>query len=380
MADGVKQIQRRGLEANWILSGYVLDDGELGLAKDTGVIKFGDGVNTWGDLPIAFDGYFLPLLGTAADSALLGGISKDGFLKFADTDVDPDPDKIAQRDNAGRLKVVAGVADDDVAVVAQVTASKRVLVSRIETGAATFAVADIGKMLIINHASMTAQVVVTIPLNSSIAIPVGSWIDVQVIGNGGVKITPTGGVTANGALNVMSPYGVVRLIKTATDAWMGINIGGQKRLPRIRVYKNAGGTSYANSTDIAVPFSTVDGDPATYNPDSEWFTIPVSGLPTARRIVVNKTGDYTAIYNTSVATREQCWAKICKLTADNVIGTELAAGPSFWNGQAVYRGRLTAGESIGAVFYNGKASGATTDEADGFSGHRHDLTIVRNGD
>lgn len=379
MVDGVKQMQRRALEANWVLTDYILDEGEIGFSIDTGVIKIGDGSNTWTDLPILFADYYLPILGTAADSELLGGISKDGFLKFADTDVDPDPDKIAQRDGAGRLKVVDGVATNDVATIGQLTANKRELVSRIETGAATFALGDIGKMLIINHASMTAQVVVTIPTNASVSIPVGSWIDVQVIGDGGAKLTPAGGVTVNGATNVFSPFGIIRLFKTATDAWMGVNIGGTKRLPQMRVYKNAGGTSYANATDVAIPYTTVD-TANTYNPDNEWFTIPVAGLPTARRIVVNKSGLYTVVVNASVATREQCWVKVFKLTADNVLGTELGAAPTFWNGQAIYTGRLTAGESIGGVFYNGRSSGATTDEADGLAGHRNDLVIVRLAD
>lgn len=379
MADGVKQMQRRDLEANWVLSNYVLDEGEFGLSTDTGIIKFGDGLTAWTDLPPAFEDYYLPKLGTAANAELLGGISKDGFLKFADTDVDPDPNKIAQRDAAGRLKVVSGVADDDVATIAQLTANKRELVSRIVTAATTFALGDIAKMLVVNHASMTAQVVVTIPTNATVAIPVGSWVDIQVIGDGGAKLTPAGGVTVNGTTNVFSPFGIIRLFKTATDAWMGVNTGGVKRLPQIRVYKNAGGTSYANATDIAVPWTTID-TANTYNPDSEWFTIPVAGLATARRIVANKTGLYGVVVNTSVTTREQSWIKINKMTADNVIGAELGVGPTFWNGQAIYQGRLTAGESIGAVFYNGKGTGATTDEADGFSGHRNDMVIVRLAD
>lgn len=376
MAIGVKQQQRRGLEAEWVLSDVVLDEGELGLALDTGVIKIGDGANVWAELPIAFEEYYLPKLGTAANSLLLEGISSDGFLKFADADSDPDPDKIALRDSSGRLKVVDGVADSDVATVGQL---KKILISRTVTAAATLALSDAGKMLAVNHSSMTAQVVVTLPTNASVAFPVGSWIDVKVIGNGGVKISPAGGVTVNGTTNVFSPFGVVRLIKTGTDDWFGVNIGGQKRLPQMRVYKDTGGTSYANAVDVAIPFSTVD-TANTYNPDDEWFTIPAAGLPTARRIVVNKSGSYTVIYNTSVATREQSWAKVNKMTADNTIGAELAVGPSFWNGQAVYRGNLAAGESVGGVFYNGRTSGGTTDEADGFAGHRHDFVIVREGD
>src|SRR5215207_4344293 len=104
MAVGTRMQQRRGLEAQWVTTNYVLAAGELGLSLDTGVIKFGDGVNGWVDLPIALDDYFLPKLGTAANADLLGGISKDGFLKAADVDVAATADKIAKRDGSGRLK------------------------------------------------------------------------------------------------------------------------------------------------------------------------------------------------------------------------------------------------------------------------------------
>lgn len=379
MADGVKQMQRRALEADWVLSNYVLDDGELGWSKDTGIIKMGDGLTAWTDLDPAFEGYFLPAAGTAANSLLLEGISSDGFLKFADTDVDPDPNKIAQRDASGRLKAVAGTTSTELLNFGQIPTIRAEQVSRSVTASTTLALGDVGAMLAVSHASLTAYVIVTVPLNSSVAFPIGSWIDVCSAGAGGVKIVGAGGVTVGGNVYVHSPFGTVRLLKTATDIWIAMSIGGPKRRPAIRVYKNAGGTSYANATDIAIPWTTVD-TAKTFNPDNEWFTIPVAGLPTARRIVVNKDGDYSIVANASVTTREQSWIKVNKMTADNVIGEELGVGPTFWNGQAVYRGRLTAGESIGAIFYNGKGTGATTDEADGFSGHRHDLVIIREAD
>jgi len=378
MADGVKQQQRRGLEADWILSNYVLDDGELGVTLDTGVIKIGDGVNAWEDLPIAFSDYYLPKLGTAVNSELLEGISAASFVKVADTTAAATPGKVVVRDAEGQFKAVAGTDATDVVNLAQMQAAiGQETVSRTVTGAITLALADAGHMVMVNHASTTAQVVVTIPTNASVAFPVGSWVDICAIGAGGVKFSVTG-VTLNGTKNVMPSYDVLRLLKTATDTWLGIPIASKKRYPQIRVYKNAGGTTLANATDVAIPFTTVDAA-NTYNPDDEWFSIPGTGLPTARRVIVNKDGLYTCVYNTSVTTRNQSWAKLFKLTADNTLGNEMAAGPSFWNGQAVYHGRLTAGESIGGVFYNGTGS-STTDEADGLAGHRHDLTIIRVAD
>lgn len=378
MATGVKQQQRRALEADWVLSDYVLDEGEFGVTLDTGVIKIGDGVNGWNDLPIAFSDYYLPKLGTAANSELLEGISAASFVKVADTTAAATPGKVVLRDGEGQFKAVAGTDPTDVVNLAQMQAAiSQEAVSRTVTSAITLALSDAGHMVMVNHSSTTAQVVVTIPTNASVAFPVGSWVDICAIGAGGVKFSVTG-VTLNGTKNVMPSYDVLRLLKTATDTWLGIPIASKKKYPQIRVYKNAGGTSLANATDVAIPFTTVD-TANTYNPDDEWFSIPGTGLPTARRVIVNKDGLYTCIYNTSVTTRNQSWAKLFKLTADNTLGNEMAAGPCFWNGQAIYHGRLTAGESIGGVFYNGTGS-STTDEADGLAGHRHDLTIIRVAD
>lgn len=388
MAIGVQQQQRRGLASEWTTANPVLAAGELGVTTDTGVVKIGDGSNAWSDLPVAFYDVYLPLTGKAADSELLDGISSDSFVKVVDTTALATPGKVALRDAEGNIKVATGVDAEDAVNFGQmgaadnvaIVAARKEYVARSVTASITLAITDIGQMVRVNHASTTTQLVVTIPTAAAVGpMPVASWIDIAAMGAGGVKISPDVGVTLSGARNVMPGYDIVRLLKLDTDVWVGIPITSRKKHAQIRVYKNAGGTVYANAADVAVPFTTVDAA-NTYNPDDEWFTIPPAGLPTARRIIVNKDGLYTVIYNTSVATREQSWAKVCKMTGDNVIGAELGAGPTFWNGQAVYQGRLTAGESIGGIFYNGKASGTTTDEADGLAGHRHDLVIIRISD
>ena len=52
MAVGVQQQQRRDTEANWVTSGKILANGEIGFATDSKIIKMGDGVNTWENLKI----------------------------------------------------------------------------------------------------------------------------------------------------------------------------------------------------------------------------------------------------------------------------------------------------------------------------------------
>lgn len=70
---GVRFLQRRATAAQWAAKNPVLGDGEFGIEKDTGIIKVGDGETSWTELEPAFESQFLPILGTAADSAKFGG-------------------------------------------------------------------------------------------------------------------------------------------------------------------------------------------------------------------------------------------------------------------------------------------------------------------
>jgi hypothetical protein len=51
----IRMLQRRGTAAQWAAANPVLGDGEIGIEKDTGVIKFGDGETAWADLEIVFE-------------------------------------------------------------------------------------------------------------------------------------------------------------------------------------------------------------------------------------------------------------------------------------------------------------------------------------
>jgi hypothetical protein len=63
---------------------------------------------------------------------------------------------------------------------------------------------------------------VTVPLNSSVAYPIGTVIEVRQVGVGQVTLVATGGVTLRsrgGALKIAGQYGAASLLKTATDTW-----------------------------------------------------------------------------------------------------------------------------------------------------------------
>lgn len=119
MADGTRMQQRRATEAVWATSDYVLAAGELGVTTDTGIIKIGNGITPWTGLDPAFDSQYLPILGKAADSDLLDGISASGFWQNADATTAATASKLALRTGTGTLKAAAASASDDLVAKSQ---------------------------------------------------------------------------------------------------------------------------------------------------------------------------------------------------------------------------------------------------------------------
>lgn len=380
MAEGTRMQQRRDTEAHWVTSNYLLAAGEIGFSTDTNTIKVGNGTSHWVDLPIAFEGDFLPLHGTADNSLLIGGISASSFLNTFDITTAATADKGVKRTSTGTAKAATATASDDLVPLAQMNAALRHIVPRTVTAAATLALTDVNGMLLVNHSSLTAQVVITIPTNTSVAFAVGDWVDVVAIGAGGAKITPAGTVTLNGSSNAYPGYGCVRLIKTATNTWMGISMNAGKRLPKIRC-KNAGTGSYSATTSYTnIPWASVDTTWDFYNPDNEWFSIPAAGLPTARRVVVNKDGEYLLQCRFLCSSTALGSLVIGSMPADNdMTGGEYYANISTHSNNSVSaRVRLTAGTAVGAAFES--PSAGVTDVADGTSGNKCDFSITRLSD
>jgi hypothetical protein len=353
--------QRRATAADWATANYVLADGELGVTTDTGIIKIGNGTSPWTELDPAFDSQYLPVLGTASNSDLLGGVSVNSLVKIADTDVNATNNTYVKRTSAGRIKAVDGTAPEDVATKAQLDGvaldAWKLLASRIVTSAATLAAADAGKVVYVNQASLTTRVVVTIPTNATVAFPIGTVIEITAYSTGGAQVVGAGGVTLLGASNVMPDWGTLRLVKADTDSWRGFTINAGKRLPTFKVKRTAAGDNYTGSY-VFVPWDTVDTTDI-YNPDNEWFSIPGTGLSTARRIIVNKDGEYLFNLNFNVAGTNVTWARIAKMTADNSTTGMNIIGVQSGNGTFSFtaKRRCTAGESFGV--HHGFAAGST---------------------
>lgn len=114
-----------------------------------------------------------------------------------------------------------------VLTAANLNSSINTFTTNAQSGAGyTLVLADAGKLVTVSNGSAQN---LTIPLNSSVAFPTGTTIDVLNIGAGTWTVTATGGVTLNGTTPVPTS-GQVRLIKTGTDTWyssaMGAAVGG----------------------------------------------------------------------------------------------------------------------------------------------------------
>lgn len=114
--------------------------------------------------------------------------------------------------DAGYLLDVNGTARVSGVFLETITANR-------QTASYTLVLADRGKLIEMNVATANN---LTIPLNSSVAFPTGTKIDVVQYGAGQITFVATGGVTirsANGWLKMNAQYGVATLVKIATDEW-----------------------------------------------------------------------------------------------------------------------------------------------------------------
>jgi hypothetical protein len=93
------------------------------------------------------------------------------------------------------------------------------LVQNAQTASYTFVLLDAGKLVEISNASANN---LTVPLNSSVAYPVGTEINILQTGAGQTTVVATGGVTINAApgLKLRGQWSSASLIKRATDTWV----------------------------------------------------------------------------------------------------------------------------------------------------------------
>jgi len=90
-----------------------------------------------------------------------------------------------------------------------------------QTGAYTLVLADQGGGVMVTSSSANA---LTIPPNSSVALPVGTTVIVAQLGTGITTLTPGAGVSIVGTpgLKLRARYSGATLIQTAANTWLAI--------------------------------------------------------------------------------------------------------------------------------------------------------------
>ena len=83
----------------------------------------------------------------------------------------------------------------------------------------TLAAADNGKIVTLDNSS---AITVTVPANSSVAMPTGAMVNIMQKGAGEVSVTGATGVTVNSGNGYKSraQYSVATVVKLDTDSWV----------------------------------------------------------------------------------------------------------------------------------------------------------------
>jgi len=101
------------------------------------------------------------------------------------------------------------------------TAPVITLSTNAQTSSYTLVLSDSSKVVEMSNASANT---LTIPLNSSVAFPIGSQIIILQTGAGQTTIVGAGGVTVNGTpgLKLRAQFSSATLIKRGTDTWVSL--------------------------------------------------------------------------------------------------------------------------------------------------------------
>jgi hypothetical protein len=192
------------------------------------------------DLPADFEVFGQAVATSMAD--LLGGTSGQILAKNSNTDMDFVWIANDQGDITG-VTAGTGITVTDptgptptvainTAVTADLTTAQTLtnktltapvinLATNAQAASYTLVLTDNGKLVEISNASANN---LTVPLNSSVAFPVGAQINVLQTGAGQTTIVATGGVTINGTpgLKLRAQWSAATLIKRATDTWVAV--------------------------------------------------------------------------------------------------------------------------------------------------------------
>ena len=217
---------RRDTSANWTSTNPILFSGEIGFETNTGKFKIGDGSTVWSGLDYFLDSSDLSAYATT--SALNSGIVSASAAAVSYL-VDSAP---AALDTLNELAAALGDDSNFATTVTNSIASKSPLYpsTNAQTGTSyTLVLSDAGKYIEMNNATNPNTVIV--PLNSSVAFPVGTEITIIQTGTGNTRIDPVDvgvtidyhsltNATGTDARRIKARWSAATLIKRATNTWV----------------------------------------------------------------------------------------------------------------------------------------------------------------
>jgi hypothetical protein len=203
---------RRDTAANWTSNNPTLAAGEIGLETDTAKYKMGDGATAWNSLAYA---YTAGATGATGPTGPIGATGPTGVVGASGATgpvgVTGPTGPIGVTGPSGASGPTGATGAGGVeAVNAQVGTTY------------TFVLTDRDDLVTASNSSSQTY---TIPLNSSVAFPTGSLVNLIQIGTGQVTVQGAGGVTvlSTGATAATPKtrvrYSVMTLIKAGTDTW-----------------------------------------------------------------------------------------------------------------------------------------------------------------
>ena len=235
---------RRDTLTNWSTNNPTLAEGEMGLEKDTGRWKVGNGLDTWNALPYsnAQASESNPLaLGIVAQGTSTRyarqdhvhpttglGLTSGTLAQFAATTSAELAGVISDETGSGSLVFSAspaftGAPTTPDPTIATGIANKRYVDTvsiNVQTASYSLALTDSGKLIEMDSSNPN---IVTIPLDSSINFDIGTSIDVYQYGTGQTTIAGDIGVTIRSSgnkLNLTSQYSAATLVKRAANDWV----------------------------------------------------------------------------------------------------------------------------------------------------------------
>lgn len=142
----------------------------------------------------------------------------------------------------------------------------------LRTTSATLAISDLNACV---EMDSTSPLTLTVPPNSSVAFPVGAWVDVYQKGTGGITLVQGAGVTIRTPSNLIMAvqYITYRLVQRATDEWVLVS-------PLPFGLLNADTPPGMTNNNAVLAGSNVIGTgfTYTYNPTSAWSGVTGSFL------------------------------------------------------------------------------------------------------